>query len=49
MKRSNINIDQLRRNKYTSAEEKFEWLNSALEFGKMKKNLVSYRDTTKLN
>ena len=40
MKRTNINIDQLRRNKYTSAEAKLDWLSSALEFGKAKKNVV---------
>ncbi|MDD3862063.1 MAG: hypothetical protein PHP74_04230 [Candidatus Gracilibacteria bacterium] len=43
MKRSNINIEQLRRNKYTSAEEKLDWLYSALEFGKAKKAVISLK------
>ncbi|MFA6918066.1 MAG: hypothetical protein WC285_04545 [Candidatus Gracilibacteria bacterium] len=43
MKRTNLDINQLKRNKYTSAEEKLDWLYSALEFGKTKKNVVGMK------
>jgi len=43
MKKLELNINQLRRNKYTSAEEKLNWLFSALEFGKAKKRLVGLK------
>jgi len=43
MKKSELNINQLKRNKYTSAEEKLNWLYSALEFGKVKKTVISLK------
>lgn len=39
MKDSSINIDQLRRNKTSSAESKLEWLWSAVVFAKAKKTV----------
>lgn len=39
MKASNIDIEKLKRNKYSTPESKFEWLASALMFvNEVKKN-----------
>lgn len=38
--RSNIDIDQLKRSKYSSAESKLEWLFSAASFGKEEKRII---------
>ncbi|MDA1060544.1 MAG: hypothetical protein O3B47_02000 [bacterium] len=46
MKTSNIDVEQLRRSKKSSPESKFEWLFSALSFGKAKKVVIK-RKTSK--
>jgi len=41
MKRKSIDIEKLKRDKYSKPESKLNWLNSALAFGKIKKVIVS--------
>lgn len=41
MKTSNIDIDQLKRNKNSSPESRLEWLYSALCFAKAKKKIAN--------
>lgn len=43
MKTSNIDIDQLKRNKKSSPESKLEWLFSALEFARSEKRIVKLK------
>jgi len=43
MKSSNINIDQLKRNKKSSPESKLEWLYSALEFARSTKRIINVK------
>jgi hypothetical protein len=36
----NIDMDQLKRSKYSSAESKLDWLFSAVSFGKAEKRIL---------
>lgn len=47
MKKSNIDIEQLRRNKASSPESKLEWLYAALCFAQAKKKRSSGGKNTK--
>ncbi len=40
-KNSDLNLDKLKRDKYSKPEAKFEWLYSALAFGKTKKIVIT--------
>jgi hypothetical protein len=41
MKKSNVDIAKLKRDKYSKPENKFKWLYSALVFGKAKKVILN--------
>lgn len=41
MKKKNIDLEKLKRDKYTKPEVKLKWLYSALVFGKAKKVVLS--------
>lgn len=41
MKKANIDIEKLKRDKYSKPENKLKWLYSALVFGKAKKNILN--------
>jgi hypothetical protein len=41
MKKKNIDIEKLKRDKYSKPEIKLKWLYSALAFGKAKKVIVN--------
>jgi hypothetical protein len=41
MKRKNLDIEKLKRDKYSKPESKLNWLYSALEFGRVKKTIVN--------
>lgn len=39
-KKENLDLDRLKRVKYSSAESKLEWLAAAFEFGRIKKKIL---------
>jgi|GEM_PF-3584262 len=39
-KKENLELDRLKRVKYSSVESKLEWLWSAFEFGRIKKKIL---------
>lgn len=41
MKKSSIDLDKLKRDKYSKPENKLKWLYSALVFGKAKKIILN--------
>lgn len=45
-KKPNVDLEQLKRNKYLSAESKFEWLQSALEFAQASKKIIKSKNST---
>lgn len=47
MKTVNIDVEKLKRNKYSSPESKLEWLASALSFGKAVKKIAIKKNTLK--